>query len=122
VRPGEVRLVWFPFSHSEPQSYKKRPVLVLSVAGHVPDRAILIAMITSNGRRVRQPGPGDIVVADWRAAGLRSPSVVRTRRIWTAEDRDFTGQCLGTIGPATFDAVTAEVHKLLPATRSPRKT
>lgn len=114
MRPGEVRLVWFPFSHSEPVPYKRRPVLVLSANGHVPDRAVLVAMVTSNSRRIRQPGPGDVVIADWSSAGLRSPSVVRTRRIWTAEDRDFTGHCLGAVNQATFDAVAAEVRQLLP--------
>lgn len=62
--PGQIRLVWFPFSRNEPEPYKKRPVLVLSSIGRVPDQAIFVAMVTSSESRVQNPGPGDVVIPD----------------------------------------------------------
>ena len=46
-------------------------------------------MITGNDRRVARPGPGDIVIPDWQAIPLATSSVLRTRRVWTAETRDI---------------------------------
>ena len=105
--------MWFPFSRNEPQPYKKRPVLVLAAVGRVPDRAVLVAMVTSNPTRVQNPGPGDVTVTDWKPAGLRHPSVVRTRRLWTAEERDFEGTVLGTVEAAVLDEVRRHVRSLL---------
>jgi hypothetical protein len=70
-------------------------------------------MVTSNAVRVRSPGPGDVVVRNWQQAGLRHPSVVRTRRLWTAEDRDFVGAALGAVDPAVLDQVKKHVQALL---------
>jgi hypothetical protein len=113
VLPGEIRLVWFPFSHGEPQSYKQRPVLVLAAAGSAPDRAILVAMITGNARRVQRPGPGDVLIGDWQRAGLQAASVVRTRRLWTAEERDFAGGPLGVVSSTVLEDVRARVRALV---------
>jgi hypothetical protein len=113
VKPGELRLLWFPFSHSEPEPYKKRPVLVLAATGHVPDEAVLVTMVTSSEARVRHPGPGDVVIGQWQKAGLRYPSVVRTRRLWTAENRDFVGTILGMVDAPTLDEVKRHVLALL---------
>lgn len=107
--------MWFPFSRSEPQPYKKRPVLVLAAIGRPPDRAVLVAMITSKGQRVKRPSPGDVVVDDWQSAGLLMPSVVRTRRLWTAEERDFEGRLLGNLDAATLGDVKRLVHSLIGA-------
>lgn len=108
--PGEIRLIWFPFSYSEPQPYKKRPVLVVAAAGAAPDRAILVAMITGNTRRFQRPGAGDVAIRDWQNAGLAAPSVVRTRRLWTAEERDFAGAPLGVVSAPVLDDVRVKVR------------
>lgn len=113
MKPGELRLLWFPFSHHEPQPYKKRPVLVLAAVGRVPDRAVLVAMVTSNPDRIKNPRPGDIVVGDWRASGLQRPSVIRCRRIWTAEDRDFAGVLLGSVSATVLTRAKGNVSKLI---------
>ena len=86
---------------------------MLAAVGQFPDRAILVAMVTSNERRVQRPGPGDVVVSDWKHAGLRMPSVVRTRRLWTAEERDFEGTVLGSVEPAVLGAVKQHVRSLV---------
>lgn len=113
VAPGEIRFVWFPFSRGEAEPYKKRPVLVLGLVGTVPDRAVLVTMVTANPQRMIRPHAGDVPLPDWEAIGLAKPSVVRTRRIWTAEERDFTGALIGTVDQATLDAVKAELSALL---------
>ena len=105
--------MWFPFSRHEPQPYKKRPVLILAAVGHIPDQAVLVAMVTSNQNRVQNPGPGDVLVNDWKRAGLRQPSVVRTRRLRTAEARDFEGTLLGTVEPTVLEEVRQHVRSLL---------
>jgi len=113
VTPGELRLVWFPFSRNETEPYKRRPVLVLAASGQVPDRAVLVAMVTSNGRRVLNPGTGDILVGNWKQAGLRRPSVIRSRRLWTAEERDFEGTVLGCVELSVLDEVRRHVQGML---------
>ena len=70
-------------------------------------------MITSNERRLKRPGPGDVVVTDWQSSGLLMPSVVRTRRLWTAEERDFEGRLLGNLDAATLGEVKRIVRSLI---------
>ena len=111
--PGDIRYVWFPFSRSEAEPYKKRPVLVLGVVGTPPDRAVLVAMITANAQRFTRPHQGDVALPDWERLGLLKPSVVRARRIWTAEERDFAGQLLGRVESETLEAVRVELRALL---------
>jgi mRNA-degrading endonuclease toxin of MazEF toxin-antitoxin module len=81
--------------------------------GTPPDRAVLVAMITGNEQRFARPHRGDLPLADWERLGLAKRSVVRARRIWTAEERDFTGQLLGRVDPATLEAVKSELRALL---------
>ncbi len=112
MKPGDVALVMFPFSATEPQPYKQRPVLVLGATGSPPDQAVFVAMVTSNKRRVLRPGPGDVVITDWQAAGLVMPSVVRSRRIWTAEGRDVI-RTVGAVSTDLLNAVKEQVRQLL---------
>lgn len=111
--PGEIQFVWFPFSRTEAEPYKKRPVLILGVVGTAPDRAVLVAMVTGNQQRFLKPHAGDVALHDWQVLGLTKESVVRTRRIWTAEERDFAGAPLGTVKDSVLAAVKAELRGLL---------
>lgn len=70
-------------------------------------------MVTSSADRVRKPGLGDVVVKNWQSAGLRRPSVIRTRRLWTAEERDFAGAVLGTVEPALLERVKQTVRSMV---------
>lgn len=88
VTAGDVALVEFPFSRRETPSFKRRPVLVLNAFGSPPDQVVWVVMITSNARRVNRPGPGDIPIGDWASIPLAAPSIIRSRRVWTAEQRD----------------------------------
>jgi hypothetical protein len=49
--PGEIVLVYYPYSRHESQPDKKRPVLVLSHVGLNEDEAIGLVMITGNEKR-----------------------------------------------------------------------
>ena len=73
-RFGDVLLV--PIVFSEGSGAKKRPVLTVHDAG---DLDLLVVPITSHPSR----GSEDVIVVDWRAAGLRLPSTVRMSKLPT---------------------------------------
>lgn len=108
---GAVASVAFPFSESEDEPFKRRPVLILGSAGTGANAAILVAMITSNPRRVKTPGRFAVLIEDWEAAGLDKPSVVRVGRLWTAEPRDFRG-VRGSVSPDVLAEVRERITRL----------
>ncbi|MEV7340502.1 type II toxin-antitoxin system PemK/MazF family toxin [Streptomyces sp. NPDC093544] len=112
MTPGDVALVHFPFSYMEEEPFKRRPVLVIgcTLPGEVGDHAALVAQITGVAGRVANPGQGDVVVHKWKEAGLQKISVVRARRLWTPEPRDFEGTVLGKIDVETFEEVLSHVR------------
>jgi hypothetical protein len=68
---------------------------VVSAAAHNNQSAdVVLAMVTSSRSRVQRPGPGDAVIRNWQAAGLRLPSVVRSGRLLVLEHR-LVGPILG---------------------------
>jgi mRNA interferase MazF len=74
VKPGEVVLIRFPFA--ELATTKKRPALVLARTTRSPrNRLVTLAMITSQVEALRLLG--DVVLVDWKAAGLLHPSLLR---------------------------------------------
>lgn len=113
MSPGEVVWVWFPFSHTEANPYKRRPVVVINSTGSGADQAVLVAMVTSNARRAAHPGVFDIPIENWQAIGLVSASVVRINRIWTAENRDLAGSLGGSVSAATLQAIKAGLTALI---------
>jgi mRNA-degrading endonuclease toxin of MazEF toxin-antitoxin module len=115
VHPGDLVLVYFPFSYLEEEPFKKRPVLVVGCIqpGEVGDHAALAAQVTSSAERVASPGQGDIVVEKWQECGLRKPSVIRARRLWTPEPRDFAGNPFGRLDDGTLAEVLAQVRLLI---------
>lgn len=72
-----------PFAYADADRSKPRPVLVLSTDPFNRGPDVVIAMITSSGRRLAEPGPGDVVLNEWREAGLPRPSTVRSGRLQT---------------------------------------
>jgi mRNA interferase MazF len=71
---GEVLLAWLVFSDG--QGSKRRPVLVVRDFG---DDDLLVAPITSQPTRAS----ADVMLADWKSAGLKLPSVVRAEKLAT---------------------------------------
>ena len=113
--PGDLVLVFFPFSYREEEPFKKRPVLVVGCTqpGEIGDHAVLVAQVTGSPDRISSPGQGDIVVEKWQECGLRKPSVIRARRLWTPEPRDFAGKPFGRLDGDVLSDVLQQVRLLI---------
>ena len=72
---GEIFICQFPFTSGVVS--KVRPALVLFDL----QQDVLICRVTS----AQRGGPLDVVLVDWKAAGLLRPSVARLDRLVTAE-------------------------------------
>lgn len=89
---GEVVLVPFPFT--DQSGLKKRPAVVVSSSGYNSNRRDLIIMaITSQVRT--PPGFGEATVADWQAAGLIKPSVMKP--VFTTIEQGLVVRTMGTL-------------------------
>jgi mRNA interferase MazF len=86
---GEIFICRFPFTSGA--FSKPRPVLVLFDL----QQDVLICRITSATRT----GPLDVILADWKQAGLAKPSVARLDRLVTAE-KSILGRQLGILSAA----------------------
>jgi mRNA interferase MazF len=71
---GDVVLVPFPFT--DQSAAKKRPAVVVSSAAYNRSRLdVVLIAITS---QIRHPlNFGEILVGDWRKAGLLAPSIIK---------------------------------------------
>lgn len=89
---GEVVLVPFPFT--DQSGLKKRPAVVMSSSGYNANRRDLIIMaITSQMRQ--PPGFGEALVAEWQAAGLIKPSVLKP--VFTTIEQGLVVRTMGTL-------------------------
>jgi mRNA interferase MazF len=71
---GDIVLVPFPFTSQT--ASKKRPAIVISSRDYNASRPdVVIAAVTSQIRPA--PKAGEVSVAEWRAAGLFKPSVIK---------------------------------------------
>jgi mRNA-degrading endonuclease toxin of MazEF toxin-antitoxin module len=93
---GEVFLCEFPFTSGARS--KSRPVLVLFDL----EQDAVICRITS----VLRNGPLDVLLVDWRVAGLATPSVARLDRLVTAE-KTLLQRPIGALGQEDAAAVRA---------------
>ncbi len=48
---------------------------------------VIVAMVTSSQGRLARADIGDVVIGEWRAAGLLRPSLIRTGRVLVLERR-----------------------------------
>ena len=93
---GEVFICRFPFTSGVLS--KPRPALVLFDLGS----DVVICRITS----AHHTGKLDIALADWAAAGLAKPSVIRLNRLVTAE-KSLLLRCLGELTATDRELVRA---------------
>lgn len=77
----DVVIVPFPFSPRP--GHKRRPALVLSKRVFNQQGSSVLAMITTAGHH---PWPGDVTLADLKAAGLTAPCLVRLK-LFTLDNR-----------------------------------
>lgn len=101
--PGEIVLVLFPFVSGG--QAKKRAAVVLVDNG---DADILVARVTSKPPRL---SPYEVVVADWKGAGLQLPSVVRLHKMATLEKTEIV-RPLGFLRPLDRQQVSMVLNKM----------
>lgn len=84
MKPGEVVLVRFPFT--DLVTAKKRPALVLARTTRSPrNRLGTVAILTSQVEALKLDG--DVLLSDWKAAGLLHPSLLRLAKIATVDEQ-----------------------------------
>jgi mRNA interferase MazF len=99
---GEVLLASLVFTDQD--GIKKRPVLVVRDGG---DNDLLVLPVTSHAVR----SSWDIMLTDWREAGLRLPSVVRTEKLATIAKRTVVLE-LGKLSASDRSRLRIELPKL----------
>ncbi|MBO0859295.1 MAG: type II toxin-antitoxin system PemK/MazF family toxin [Chloracidobacterium sp.] len=103
----EVVIVPFPFS-AQPGS-KRRPALVLSNRAFNQSGYSVLAMITTTGHH---PWPGDVTVADLKAAGLSAPCLVRLK-LFTLDNRLIVKK-IGRLSGTDQQRVSRRLQSYLP--------
>ncbi len=105
---GEIVLVPFPFT--DQSATKKRPAAVVSSAAyHRGRRDLIIMAVTSQAR----PGGafGEVKVADWKAAGLLKPSVLKP--VITTIDATLVLRRLGRLRPEDQDSLRRAIAAII---------
>jgi len=107
-RFGDVIVVPFPFT--DQTATKKRPAVVVSSEAYHRERPDIILMaITSQLRSAATVG--EVAVADWQAAGLLKPSVIKPL-LTTIEARLVLRQ-LGQLGTSDQNALRQVLVSIL---------
>ena len=89
---GDVVLVPFPFT--DQSGAKRRPAVIVSSSGYNTGRRDLVIMAITS--QVRQPpGFGEALVADWQAAGLIKPSLLKP--VFTTIEQGLVVRTMGTL-------------------------
>ena len=101
-KPGDIVLVAFPFS-SGGQS-KNRPAMVVLDTG---DADILVARVTTHDWRDDQ----DVVIHNWKQAGLLAPSIVRLHKLATLE-KPLIQRRLGGLDRKDHSAISEALRRL----------
>ena len=105
---GEVVLVPFPFT--DQSGVKKRPAVVVSSSAYNVNRRDLIIMaITSQVRT--PPGFGEATVADWQAAGLIKPSVLKP--VFTTIAQGLVVRTMGTLSTSDLRTLRETVAQVI---------
>jgi mRNA interferase MazF len=102
-KPGDVVLVKFPFTSGA--GSKLRPALVILDTG---DDDLVVARITTHTSLTLF----DVVVVDWRGAGLLAPSNARLHKLATIEKSDIH-RSLGHLQPTDSQRVAAVLRRFL---------
>lgn len=107
-KPADVVLVPFPFA--DLSTTKKRPALVMaSIPVKTFPDLVIISMMTSQieGPKIE----GDLLIKDWKVAGLMNPSKVRLAKLVTVEE-GVVHQKLGTLTSADWKTIHKEFLKI----------
>lgn len=105
---GDVVLVPFPFT--DQTASKRRPAVVVSSGAYHADHVNLILMgVSSQIRGSRRIG--EVVITDWKNAGLIGPSVVKA--VITTIQRKLVIRKLGTLSDSDRNAVESALRLVL---------
>ena len=103
MKASEVVLVRFPFA--DLAAAKKRPALVLARTTRSPrSRLATVAMITSQIESLALDG--DVLLRDWKAAGLLYPSLLRVAKVATV-DEELVDKSIGRLSARDVEAARA---------------
>lgn len=108
MKPGDIALVRFPFT--ELAADKKRPALILARTARSPrNRLATVAMITSQVEALELSG--DVVLTEWKAAGLLHPSLLRLAKVATI-DEDLIDKQLGRLSKRDLAAAAGAFRQV----------
>jgi mRNA interferase MazF len=111
VKPGDVALVRFPFS--DLAATKKRPALVLARTVRSPRYGLVsVAMITSQVESLALAG--DVLLRDWKGAGLLHPSLLRLAKVATV-DAELIEKVIGKLASPDRAAARDAFHAVFSA-------
>ena len=105
---GDVILVPFPFT--DQTATKKRPAVVVSSAEYNKARPDLILMAVT-GHLSEYPRIGEVVVSDWKAAGLLKASTIKP--ILTTIEKTLVIRSLGQLGHQDLFALKGALKMIL---------
>lgn len=111
MKPGDLVLVRFPFA--DLSTTKKRPALMLARTARSPrNRLATVAMITSQVEALKLEG--DVLLADWKPAGLLHPSLLRLAKLATV-DEDLLDKRIGTLSSKDKDGARRAFQRVFSA-------
>lgn len=111
MKAGDVVLVSFPFADQE--AWKVRPAVVIASVEIGGSCDLIVAMITSNRKRVTEYDlPLDASDTEFSATGLQRPGMLRTHRLVTLE-ATMIRRTLGKLGEGTWQRLMASLSRLL---------
>jgi len=105
---GDVVLVRFPFT--DQLGVKQRPAVVVSSAAYNRARPDVILMAVT-GQVKPKPGFGEAQIADWQAAGLIKPSMLKPI-LFTAE-KTIVARTLGQLKAADQETLRKVIGAIL---------
>ena len=105
---GDVVLVPFPFT--DQSGAKKRPAVVVSGSNYNTERRDLVIMAITS--QVRQPlGFAEALVADWQAAGLIKPSVLKP--VFTTIEQGLVVRTIGKLSAGDLGALRQTIAQTI---------
>lgn len=105
---GDVVLVPFPFT--DQSGAKKRPAVIVSSSGYNAGRRDLVIMAITS--QVRTPlGFGEALVADWQAAGLIKPSVLKP--VVTTIEQGLVVRTMGALSAADLRSLRETIAQVI---------
>ncbi len=106
-KTGEILLVPFPFS--EQKTIKKRPAVIISSNPYNNRYLDLIIMAITSQTEIK--GLGEVLIEDWKTAGLLKPSLVKPA-ISTIEQK-LVLKRLGTLSPKDLISLNKALSEIL---------